>query len=306
MKLYNISNPSKVKFFIPAIIKHKPLTAETALYPFNFRLHVNEYRLSILQNRHVREVPMKFIDRLRMHEGRAVVITGAGVSTPSGIPDFRSEDGIYSKYDPMKLFGLENFIKDPAHFYWFAVKNIFTMADAAPNTVHRMLARLEEIGLIKGIVTQNIDGLHSKAGSKKVAEVHGNVSIGYCTWCFREYKLKEIVSKNKRAHDGVPRCECGGVIKPNIVFFGEGLPEKELEKAYGMIEGSTLIAAMGTSLTVYPVAAFPYEVLRTGGELIIANGGKTGLDSLAVERYEGPLEKLSSEIMKDLNFLEGL
>ncbi|MGC8545488.1 MAG: SIR2 family NAD-dependent protein deacylase [Athalassotoga sp.] len=243
-----------------------------------------------------------FLDKLKAHAGKVAILTGAGVSTPSGIPDFRSPNGIYSKYDPEELFGLDNFLSHPSYFYKFAADNIFTMKDAKPNVVHHMVAKLESLHLINGVITQNIDMLHKKAGSVNLAEVHGSIEKGHCLRCGRVYSLDEMYNLTSNSPDKVARCECGGIIKPDIIFFGEPLSESEIEKAYAMIESSTLIVAMGTSLAVYPVASFPQIVLRNKGELVIVNMGATQLDSEASLIFKVPLEHFAQEVLSLLAY----
>ncbi len=243
---------------------------------------------------------MEFVERLKAHRGKTTILTGAGVSTPSGIPDFRSPNGIYSKYDPERLFDLEMFMKDPSYFYSFAIENIFTMKNAEPNIVHILIAHFEEKGLIKGVITQNIDMLHEKAGSKNVAEVHGNIKSGHCIKCGKRYSLEDIEKRAKNSPDKVARCDCNSPIKPDIVFFKEMLPETEIKKAYDMLEDSTLIVTMGTSLSVYPAASFPKVVLRNGGELVILNATPTSLDSFALEIEREPLEEFAKKVLLDI------
>ncbi len=245
--------------------------------------------------------PEVFLEKIKEHSGRVTILTGAGVSTPSGIPDFRSPNGIYSKYDPQELFGLDNFISNPAYFYKFALENIFTMRDAKPNIVHHMIAKLESLHLVKGVITQNIDMLHERAGSVNLAEVHGSIKQGHCLSCGKVYLLDEMYNRALNANDKVARCDCGGVIKPDIVFFGELLPDSEIRKAYDMLEESTLIIAMGTSLAVYPAASFPNVVLRNGGELVIVNIGQTTFDSQASVIFRQPLEYFAKAILSMIN-----
>ena len=243
----------------------------------------------------------KFLEKLKRHNGKTTILTGAGVSTPSGIPDFRSPNGIYSKYEPELLFGIDNLLKNPSYFYTFAVKYLFTMEKAKPNATHFMLAKLEKLNLTNGVITQNIDMLHEKAGSKNVAEVHGSIKIGHCLSCNRKFTLSEMEERALRSSDNVARCDCGGIIKPDIVFFGEPLPKTEVEKSYRWLEDSTLVVAMGTSLAIYPVGAFPKIVLDNGGELVIVNSGSTSLDSLASEIYNESLENFSKEVLSLFN-----
>lgn len=243
-----------------------------------------------------------FLRKIKSHNGNVTVLTGAGISTPSGIPDFRSPNGIYSKYDPETLFGLNHFVNDPSYFYSFAKEYLFTTENAKPNAVHHMLKVLEEESLILGVITQNIDMLHEKAGSRNLATVHGSMATGRCLSCEKRFTLQEIVKRSEHALDGVARCNCGGLIKPNVVFFGEPLPSEEVEKAYKMLHRSTLIVAMGTALFVYPVGSFPEIVLEKGGELVVVNRGSTRLDAHASEIYDVSLEEFAKAV---LNSLEG-
>ena len=239
----------------------------------------------------------KFLRKLEIHKGKVAVLTGAGISTSSGIPDFRSPTGIYSKYDPEKLFGLDNFVKNPSYFYNFAVEYLFVMKEVKPNSTHFMLKELEKLGFIKGIITQNIDMLHEKAGSRNIANVHGSLKSGHCLSCGKVFSLEEMEKRSLESTDRVARCDCDGLIKPDIVFFGETLPEREVKMAYDMLESSDVVVAMGTTLAIYPVGAFPQIVLKRGGELVIVNGGPTSLDSVASEIYRVSLEDFSKRVL---------
>ncbi len=248
----------------------------------------------------------KFLEKLKSHNGKTTVLTGAGISTPSGIPDFRSPNGIYSKYEPELLFGIDNLLKNPSYFYKFAVKYLFTMEKAKPNAVHFMLAELERLHLLNGVITQNIDMLHEKAGSKNVAEAHGSIKSGHCLSCGKKFTLFEMEERALISPDNVARCDCGGIVKPDIVFFGETLPETVMEKSYRWLEDSTLVVAMGTSLAIYPVGALPKIVLNKGGELVIVNSGSTSLDSLASEIYDESLEDFSKKVLSLLDSEKGV
>ncbi len=239
-----------------------------------------------------------FLKRLTFHHGKVTVLTGAGVSTPSGIPDFRSPNGIYSKYEPEALFGLEHFLSDPAYFYKFARDYLFTMKNAEPNAVHKLLKELEDRDMILGVITQNIDMLHEKVGMKSLALVHGSMASGHCLSCGKKFTLDEMIKRSNEDENGVVRCDCGGIVKPDIVFFGESLPSREVKKAHNMLENSTLVIAMGTTLVVYPVGSFPEVVLQNGGKLIVVNKGPTRLDFQASEIYEVSLEEFSKDVLR--------
>ncbi len=223
------------------------------------------------------------------------VLTGAGVSTPSGIPDFRGKNGIY-KTMPLDIFDIDKFFEDPERYYKLHRDRILSFKSAEPNIVHKMLAELEKKGLIKAVVTQNIDGLHQKAGSKNVIELHGSMDSYVCTKCGRAYD-SEYVEKVLMKKDLIPRCEeCGGILKPSVVFFGEALPEKALMKAYSIAEEADASIAVGTSLVVYPAALLPKITVEHGGKLVVINMGKTGLDNIAYRKYNFELTEFFREV----------
>jgi len=215
-----------------------------------------------------------------------VALTGAGISTESGIPDFRSKDsGIYN-YVSENVFSIELFYTQPEIFYNFARKWLAQVITKKPNKAHYALAKLENKGILKCIITQNIDGLHHKAGSQKVYEVHGNIRTSHCLKCGKEfdftYVKNELIDKNN-----IPvKCNlCGGIIKPDVVFFGEQLPQ-DFMSAIEESKKADLMLVLGTSLTVYPVAMLPEYC---DGELIIINNEPTPLDSRATVVINKPL-----------------
>ncbi len=224
----------------------------------------------------------ELLDRIRKAK-RCVALTGAGVSTLSGIPDFRGPQGLYrqSGIDPDRIFDLRAFMRDPSYFYAHAGKLFYPATPPRPSAVHLALARLEAEGLLRAVITQNIDCLHQAAGSRRVLELHGSPQRHACLDCGATYAFADIAS---RVQGGViPRCDaCGGVIKPGIVFFGEMLPEDTLAEAEAEAASADLMLALGTSLTVYPAAALPEVTLRAGGDLIIVNAAPTHLDESAI------------------------
>ncbi len=180
-----------------------------------------------------------------------VFFGGAGVSTESNIPDFRSVDGLYNQkyeYPPEQILSHSFFIRQPEEFYRF-YRDKMIFLDAKPNMAHQVLAELEQQGKVKAVITQNIDGLHQKAGSKNVLELHGSVHRNYCEKCGKFYSVEEILQS-----DGVPRCSCGGRIKPDVVLYEEGLDQDILSKAVSYISHADVLIVGGTSLTVYPAA----------------------------------------------------
>lgn len=206
---------------------------------------------------------------------RIVFFGGAGVSTESGIPDFRSKDGLYNqkyKKDPEYMLSHECFINEPEEFFQFYFdKMIFK--DAHPNDCHKKLRELEEKGLLSSIITQNIDGLHQKAGSNNVLELHGNVNILTCTMCNKDYNLDEI------EHKDIPKCNCGGILKPNVVLYGEPLNRRILNRALYEIQTCDTLIIGGTSLIVQPAASL-IKYFR-GKNLVIINKDSTYADNKA-------------------------
>lgn len=206
----------------------------------------------------------------------AVFFGGAGVSTESGIPDFRSTDGLYNmKYDypPETILSHDFFFAKTEEFYKFYRDKIYC-PEAKPNGAHTALARLEKEGRLSAVVTQNIDGLHQAAGSKKVYELHGSIKRNYCVKCGRAYD-EDFVMKS----DGIPHCECGGIVKPDVVLYGEMLDDETVEGAVRAIAESDLLIVAGTSLTVYPAAGF-LSYFR-GDAVVLINRDPTPYDSVA-------------------------
>lgn len=226
--------------------------------------------------------------------GNIVFFGGAGVSTESGIPDFRSVDGLYNQqydYPPETIISHSFYRRNPEEFYRF-YKNRMLFPDAAPNAAHLALARLEQSGKLRAVITQNIDGLHQAAGSKNVLELHGSVHRNYCTRCGKFYSLKEIMEM-----DGVPRCECGGIIKPDVVLYEEGLDQGVLQMAVSAIRHADVLIIGGTSLTVYPAAGLIdyYQ----GSRLVLINKSVTPLDDRADLVISGKIGEVFSQIMPD-------
>ncbi len=204
------------------------------------------------------------------------------MSTLSGIPDFRGKNGIYRRgdIDANRLFDIGAFRKDPSYYYTHARGLIYNLEDKRPNIVHMELARLEQKGVVHAVLTQNIDLLHQKAGSKKVLELHGSPSVHRCLSCGKAASFSDIVKQLEQAQ--VPLCpRCRGILKPDIVFFGEPLPEATLNKALEEAREADLMLVLGSSLTVYPAASLPEVTLRKQGKLIIINADPTPLDRFA-------------------------
>jgi len=210
---------------------------------------------------------------------RIVIFSGAGLSTNSGIPDFRSADGLYNQktkiqIPPEEIISHTFFMLHPKEFYEFYFSKMIYL-NAKPNLAHKYFAKLEEDGKVLGVVTQNIDNLHQEAGSKKVYELHGSVMRNYCMKCHKFYSLKDIYNE---AFD-VPKCICGGIIKPDVVLYEEGLDETTIMKSIDAISHADTLIVVGTSLTVYPAAGF-IRYFR-GKNLVLLNKSQTSYDQMA-------------------------
>ena len=206
-----------------------------------------------------------------------VFFGGAGVSTESGIPDFRSVDGLYNqqyKYPPETILSASFFERDPEEFYRFYHAKLIAPPGVEPNAAHRRLAELEREGKLRAVITQNIDGLHQKAGSREVLELHGTTHRCYCARCRRPYPESFV-----NDCEGVPRCECGGAVRPDVVLYEEALDEKALEKAIRFIAAADMLIIGGTSLVVYPAAGL-INYYR-GHKLVLVNRGQTPQDGYA-------------------------
>ncbi len=213
-----------------------------------------------------------------------VFFGGAGVSTESKIPDFRSTDGLYNQeyaYPPETILSHTFYMKNTEEFYRF-YRNKMLFPEAEPNRAHKALAKLEEMGKLKAVVTQNIDGLHQKAGSREVLELHGSVLRNYCMRCGKFYGLDAVLNT-----EGIPKCQCQGVIKPDVVLYEEGLDQQTIQKAVAYIAGADVLIIGGTSLTVYPAAGL-IDYYR-GRKLVLINKSVTPMDSRADLVISGPI-----------------
>ena len=228
---------------------------------------------------------------------RIVALTGAGISTAAGIPDFRGPNGIYvtHQYDPEKTFDIDWFDTDPHYFFDFARDFLSTIDHIQPTQAHAFLAELEQQGLLRSVITQNIDGLHQKAGSKNVIEVHGSFQQGHCRKCGHSYSRDEL--KRKILAGGIPHCDrCNGVIKPDIVFYGEAV--RGMEEAESEARHADLFLAIGTSLTVYPAAMLPQF---SGGPVVSVNRGVTGELVRGMESIERDIDEVFTEVRNILS-----
>jgi NAD-dependent deacetylase len=210
---------------------------------------------------------------------RVVVLTGAGISTPSGVPDFRSDQGIWQHYDPFEIASVASFRRDPLRFFAWFRPLLQRMLAAQPNPAHQALAHLEQRGRLQAVITQNIDGLHQAAGSREVFELHGHLRTATCLGCETQIaatKLLPAIEKGK-----LLRCTCGDTYKPDVVLFDELLPRGMFWLAQRAMDSADLIVIAGTSLEVSPVCEMPLTALRRGAKLVIMNRGTTYLDEYA-------------------------
>ena len=217
-----------------------------------------------------------------------VALTGAGISVPSGIPDFRSPGtGLWETVDPMEVAHIDVFHRDPQRFWSFYGQRFQTLDSKLPNRAHEILAELEGVGLLDAVITQNIDRLHGKAGSNEVIEVHGSIASSSCLACGARHPLEEVRGRQAQAAEGVPRCDCGEALKPDVVLFGELVPVDAFARAERLAASADVILCVGSSLEVYPVAGLPEVTLAAGGRLAIITQGPTPFDGVAAVRMRG-------------------
>jgi NAD-dependent protein deacetylase/lipoamidase len=219
-----------------------------------------------------------------------VALTGAGISVPSGIPDFRTpETGLWANVDPMEVAHIGVFERDPARFWSYYRPRFQSLGDKRPNRAHEALAELERRELLTGVITQNIDRLHRAAGSKEVVEVHGSIETSSCRDCRAVFGLDEVDGLFNA--EGVAECSaCGGPVKPDVVLFGELLPEEAMARAQELAERAELMLCVGSSLAVHPAAGLPQTTLDRGGRVAIVTKGPTPYDRAAELKLEGEVD----------------
>jgi NAD-dependent deacetylase len=220
-----------------------------------------------------------------------IALTGAGISTESGVPDFRSASGLWAEYDPYEVASIHGFLIDPARAWEFYGRRLGVLGEVQPNAGHLALAGLERAGLLEAVITQNVDGLHQRAGSRDVIEVHGSIASASCISCGRRERREQVVTLLP-----LPTCvDCGSVLKPDVVMFGELLPAAAVERGTALAREAAAMLVVGSSLEVWPVAGLPGETLGHGGKLAIVNREPTPYDAQAdLVVYAGAGEVLAA------------
>jgi NAD-dependent deacetylase len=217
-----------------------------------------------------------------------VALTGAGISVPSGIPDFRSPGtGLWENVNPLEVAHIDVFRRDPERFWQFYGARFQTLEHKRPNRAHEILAELERAELLDAVITQNIDQLHARSGSRTLIEMHGTIAHSSCPVCGRSFALDDVCARQREDPRGVPRCDCAAPLKPDVVLFGEHLRADALARAEQLAAGADLMLCIGSSLEVYPVAQLPAVTLARGGQLGILTQGPTPFDDRAAVRCGG-------------------
>jgi len=226
-----------------------------------------------------------------------VALTGAGISVPSGIPDFRSPGtGLWENVNPMEVAHIDAWRADPERFWHFYGNRFQTLEGKEPNGAHRALVELERRGVLDAVITQNIDMLHRRAGTQELIEVHGTIEHSSCLTCGAQYPIAEVRSRLDHSPISVPSCDCGEPLKPDVVLFGEWLPEGALERAYALAAGADVLLCVGSSLEVHPIAQLPGVTAANGGAVAIVTQGQTPWDARAAV-------KLSGDVVAELDAL---
>jgi NAD-dependent deacetylase len=236
-----------------------------------------------------------------IRDARSVVaLTGAGISVPSGIPDFRSPgSGLWENVNPMEVAHIDAWRADPERFWHFYGNRFQTLEGKEPNGAHRALVELERRGKLDAVITQNIDRLHRRAGTRELIEVHGTIEHSSCLACRAQYPIDQVRARLDQSPISVPECDCGEPLKPDVVLFGEFLPEGALERAYALAAGADVLLCVGSSLEVHPIAQLPGVTAANGGSVAIVTQGPTPWDSRAAV-------KLSGDVVAELEALVAL
>jgi NAD-dependent deacetylase len=235
--------------------------------------------------------------------GRVVALTGAGISVPSGIPDFRTPGtGLWANVDPMEVAHIDAWRRDPERFWHFYGHRFHVLEDKQPNAAHAALVELERRGHLQAVVTQNIDMLHRKAGTRELVEVHGSIATSSCLEDRMRYPLAEVKGRLAADPAGIPRCDCGAPLKPDVVLFGEWLPAAAIDRAFALAADADVLLCVGSSLEVHPVAQLPGVTDAAGGAVAVVTQGPTPWDRRAAVKLDGDVV---SELEALIAALEG-
>jgi NAD-dependent deacetylase len=238
--------------------------------------------------RSVADTRIEALARLVRQAGSVVALTGAGISVPSGIPDFRSPGtGLWENVDPMEVAHIDAWRADPQRFWQFYGNRFQTLEGKEPNAAHRALVELERRGHLDAVITQNIDMLHRKAGTRELVEVHGTIEHSSCLQCGARYPLADVRARMAADPDGVPRCERGHPLKPDVVLFGEWLAADVLDRAFELAGAADLLLCVGSSLEVHPIAQLPGITRASGGQVAVITQGTTPWDARAAVKLGG-------------------
>jgi NAD-dependent deacetylase len=238
--------------------------------------------------RSVADTRIQTLAALVREAGSVVALTGAGISVPSGIPDFRSPGtGLWENVDPMEVAHIDAWRADPHRFWQFYGNRFQTLEGKEPNAAHRALVELERRGLLDAVITQNIDMLHRKAGTRELVEVHGTIEHSSCLSCGARYPLADVRARLAADPDGVPRCDCGHPLKPDVVLFGEWLPADALDRAYELAGAADVLLCVGSSLEVHPISQLPGVTRANGGQVAVITQGPTPWDGRAAVKLDG-------------------
>ncbi|MHA1166374.1 MAG: SIR2 family NAD-dependent protein deacylase [Candidatus Hodarchaeales archaeon] len=236
-----------------------------------------------------------------IQESRYIIaFTGAGISTESGIPDFRSPGGLWSKYDPEIYASWQNFLNDPSKYWTMSKELTKILLNVEPNAAHHALVKLEKMGKLFAVITQNIDNLHYRAGNKRIYELHGNYRTVHCMECNKEYSREEILPRLEKG-EIPPVCSCGGVLRSDAILFGQPLPQDVFESAFEESMKSDLFIVIGSSLSVYPAASLPMTAKRNGSKLMIINRDFTAQDDQADLSINSSAAEVLTSIIKRIN-----
>ncbi len=231
----------------------------------------------------------------------AVALTGAGISVPSGIPDFRTPGtGLWANVDPMEVAHIDVFRRDPERFWRFYGERFASLGSKRPNAAHHALVELERRGLLTAVITQNIDTLHAQAGTRELVEVHGTIDHCSCLACGARYERDDVVARQAADPHGIPRCDCGEPLKPDVVLFGEYLPADALQRAQELAQEADLLVCVGSSLEVWPVGELPALTLRRGGRVVLVTQGPTPYDDRAEMKLTGDVAQELERLVEAL------